>query len=106
MAHQPRAPRNGSRRRCGRVEHGPRGVAAGPAGEPDTAWLTRVLAGAPPPDGARADPTGAEPAATLCTFVADLTGGEAFVLPLGGAPVTIPVADLARGNAGAQRPGP
>jgi hypothetical protein len=77
-----------------------------PASEPDAAWFTRVLAGAPPPDGVRADPTGAEPAATLCTFVADLTGGEATVLPRGGAPVTIPVDDLARGNAGAQRPGP
>jgi hypothetical protein len=77
-----------------------------PAGEPDAAWFIRVLAGAPPPGGVRADPTDAEPAATLCTFVADLAEGEAIVLPLGGALVTIPVDDLARGNAGAQRPGP
>lgn len=77
-----------------------------PAGEPDAAWFTRVLAGAPPPDGVRADPTAAEPSTTLCTFVADLSGGEATVFPRGGALVTIPVDDLARGKAGAQRPGP
>ena len=76
-----------------------------PASEPDAAWFTRVLAGAPPPDGVRADPTAAEAAATLCTFVADLTEGTMTVLPRGGAPVTIPVDDLARGNAGSQRPG-
>ena len=74
--------------------------------EPDAAWFTRILAGAPPPEGVRADPTDAEPAATLCTFVADLTEGEASVLSLGGAPVTIPLDDLARGNAGPWRPGP
>jgi Acyl-coenzyme A:6-aminopenicillanic acid acyl-transferase len=77
-----------------------------PAGEPDTTWFTRVLAGAPPPGGVRADPGGGNPNATLCTFVVNLTDGEMTVLPRGAAPVTIGLDDLARGNTGGQRPGP
>ena len=74
-----------------------------PAGEPDAAWFTRVLAGAALPDGVRADPSPAHPGMTLCTFVANLTTGEAALLGRGTRAVTIPLADLARGRAGAQQ---
>jgi hypothetical protein len=70
-----------------------------PAGEPDTSWFTRILAEAAPPHGVRADPSPASQSATLCTFVADLTAGEAVILPRGAGAVTIPLADLARGKA-------
>jgi hypothetical protein len=38
---------------------------------------------------------------TLCTIVANLTTGEAFLLGRGTEAVTIPLAGLARGGAGA-----
>jgi acyl-CoA:6-aminopenicillanic acid acyl transferase len=71
-----------------------------PSGEPDADWFAQVLAGAPEPGGVRVDPSGGDDAATLCTFVVNLTDGEATVLHRGGAPATIPLADLAHGRAG------
>jgi Acyl-coenzyme A:6-aminopenicillanic acid acyl-transferase len=73
------------------------------AGEPDTAWFARVLAGAPPPDGVRADPSPASPTATLCTFVANLTAGEMTLICRNTEPVAIPLTDLAYGKADTQR---
>jgi hypothetical protein len=75
-----------------------------PAAEPDAAWFARVLAGAPPPDGVRADPAAGRPTMTLCTFIADLAASEAALIRAGADAVTIPLADLARGSAGSQRP--
>jgi hypothetical protein len=60
-----------------------------PAEEPAATWFLRVLAGAAPPAGVRADPSGGQPIATLCTFVADLTCGNLTVLPRGGAAATV-----------------
>ena len=34
---------------------------------------------------------------TLCTFAADLTAGEATIVSRGADPVSLPLADLARG---------
>ncbi|HEY2578752.1 MAG TPA: C45 family peptidase [Streptosporangiaceae bacterium] len=48
-----------------------------PDSEPDTAWFLRLLTGAPVPDGVRVDPSDEHPFLTLCTFIADLTGGMA-----------------------------
>lgn len=76
-----------------------------PPADPDPAWFLRVLAGAPPPDGARADPSTVSSSMTLCTFVAGLTTSEATFLRRGAEAVTIPLAGLARGvAAGAGRP--
>ena len=77
-----------------------------PHDEPDARWFLRALADAPMPAGVRVDPSQDSPAATLCTFVADLTEGEAVVLPRGASPVAIPLPDLAAGIAGLQRPVP
>lgn len=74
-----------------------------PAGEPDAGWFTSILAAAPLPDGVRADPSAPGTSMTLCTFVADLTAGTATLLGRGTAAVTIPLADLASGEAGTQR---
>jgi hypothetical protein len=74
-----------------------------PGGEPDVAWFLRLLAGAPVPDGVRVDPTDEHPVVTLCTFVADLTGGEAVLLARGEQPVGIPLLDLAHGVDGSAR---
>ncbi|HEY7429127.1 MAG TPA: C45 family peptidase [Streptosporangiaceae bacterium] len=71
-----------------------------PAGEPDADWFAGVLAGAPRPDGVRIDPLPADDGATLCTFVVNLTDGQATVVQRGSAPVTIPLADLAHGRTG------
>jgi hypothetical protein len=76
-----------------------------PAGEPDAAWFARILAGAAPPDGVRADPSPTRSAVTLCTFVANLTTGAAVLLGRGTAAVTIPLTDLAHGRASAARGG-
>ena len=64
-----------------------------PACEPDPGWFVRVLAGAPP-SGVRAEPTGAARTTTLCTFVADLTGGEATIVNQHAEPVTVPLPSL------------
>jgi hypothetical protein len=74
-----------------------------PAAEPDTAWFARVLAGAAPPGGVRADPSPASPAATLCTFIANLTAGEMTLICRGADPVTISLTELAYGKADRQR---
>jgi Acyl-coenzyme A:6-aminopenicillanic acid acyl-transferase len=74
-----------------------------PAEEPDAAWFLRILA-CPPPDGVRADPAPGRRAATLCTFVADLSAGEAVIAARGEQPVTIPLRDLAEGQPRACRP--
>jgi len=66
-----------------------------PAGEPDPGWFVRVLASAPP-DGVRAEPTGAGRTTTLCTFVADLTGDEATIVSQHAEPVTVPLSSLIR----------
>jgi hypothetical protein len=72
-----------------------------PAGEPDAAWFARILAGAPPPEGVRADLSPGGSSMTLCTFIANLTTGEAVLLGKGAEPVTIPLTGLAQGRAGA-----
>jgi hypothetical protein len=68
-----------------------------PNGEPDAAWFLRPLAGAQVPDGVRADPGADGFGLTMCTFVADLTGGEAVLLARGDAPMGIPLRSLADG---------
>jgi hypothetical protein len=73
-----------------------------PAGEPDTAWFLQVLAGATPPAGVRAEPCENSQTATLCTFVADLTGGDMTVLSRSAPAVTIGLANLAHGLAAAR----
>jgi hypothetical protein len=77
-----------------------------PAAEPDAAWFARVLT-APPPRGVRADDDGGpDPTVTLATFVADLTADRLLILDRGRAPVTISLANLARGsldNSGAEK---
>jgi hypothetical protein len=79
------------------------GALAVPAADPDAAWFLRILADAPLPDGVRADPGPGSNAATLCTFIADLTAGEAVVAPRDEQPVAIPLGDLAEGNPHRQR---
>jgi hypothetical protein len=74
-----------------------------PEQDPDLAWFLRVLAGAPLPDGVRCDREPGDPAVTLCTFVADLTVGEAVIAARDEAPVTIPLPDLAEGRPRRQR---
>lgn len=71
-----------------------------PSGEPDAAWFARILAAAAPPGGVRADPVPAGSAMTLCTFVANLTTGDAVLLGRDAEPVTIPLTDLAHGRTG------
>jgi len=73
-----------------------------PAEDPSPAWFLRVLAGAPLPDGVRAEPGPHNEATTLCTFVADLTAGEAIIAVRNDDPVAIPLQDLAEGNPAAQ----
>ena len=74
-----------------------------PAKDPDPAWFLRVLAGAPLPDGVRSDREPGNPAITLCTFIADLTAGEAVIAARDEAPVTISLPDLAEGRPDRQR---
>jgi hypothetical protein len=57
-----------------------------------------VLADAPLPHGVRADPRPGYHATTLCTFIADLTDGQAVIANRGEPPVTIPLRDLAEGR--------
>jgi len=74
-----------------------------PAGEPGVDWFLHVLAGEPFPDGVRCDPGTGRGAVTLCTFVADLTAGEAVIAVRDDHPVAIPLRDLAEGHPHAQR---
>jgi len=74
-----------------------------PAGDPEPAWFLRILAGASLPEGVRADPAPGHQAATLCTFIADLTAGEAVLAARDDQPVTIPLPDLAEGRPHRQR---
>jgi len=76
---------------------------AAPADDPDPTWFLRVLAGAPLPDGVRCDPAPGRPATTLCTFIADLTAGEAVIAARDDEPVAIPLLDLAGGDPSRQR---
>ena len=77
-----------------------------PAEDPGLSWFLDVLTSAPP-GGVRSDPgPDGRGLTTLCTLVADLTAGEAVIAARGEPPVTIPLADLAEGNPGAQRPFP
>lgn len=69
-----------------------------PAEEPATEWFLRILTGAEPPGGVRSEPHGDSTAMTLCTFVADLTGGAATIASRGAEPVTLPLAELAHGS--------
>jgi hypothetical protein len=80
------------------------GALAIPATDPDVAWFLHILADAPLPDGVRADPAPASRATTLCTFIADLTAGDAVLAARDHQPVTIPLLDLAEGNPHRQRP--
>ena len=71
--------------------------------DPDPAWFLRILADAPLPDGVRRDREPGDPAITLCTFIADLTAGEAVIAARDEASVTIPLQDLAEGRPHRQR---
>jgi len=64
-----------------------------PADEPETGWFLRVLT-TPPPAGVRAVPSDADRTTTLCTFVADLTGGQATLVTQDTEPVTVPLSSL------------
>ena len=106
LAHQSRAVchRGGRQPRGTSVLRGEiLGTLEEPPGEPDIAWFTRVLAGAAPPAGVRAEPSSASQAATLCSFVASLSSGDAYLLSRGSDGVGIPLADLVHGKAGRQR---
>jgi hypothetical protein len=74
-----------------------------PAEDPEPAWFFRILAGASLPEGVRADPAPGRNATTLCTFIADLTAGEAVIAARDDQPVTIPLPDLAEGHPHRQR---
>jgi hypothetical protein len=74
-----------------------------PEQDPDPAWFLSVLADAPLPHGVRADPGRGYNATTLCTFIADLTAGQAVIAARDEPPVTIPLPDLAEGNPHRQR---
>ncbi len=75
-----------------------------PQEDPGPAWFLDVLASRALPDGVRCDPSPGHSATTLCTFVADLTSGEAVLVNRGDQPVAIPLRDLAEGHPHAQRP--
>jgi hypothetical protein len=74
-----------------------------PEQDPDPAWFLSVLADAPLPHGVRADPGPGYNATTLCTFVADLTAGQAVIASRDEQPVTISLGDLAEGRPDRQR---
>jgi hypothetical protein len=75
-----------------------------PQEDPGPAWFLDALASRARPDGVRCDPSPGHPATTLCTFVADLTAGEAVLVNRGDQPVAIPLRDLAEGHRHAPRP--
>ena len=74
-----------------------------PAEDPEPAWFLRILAGASLPEGVRADPAPGRQATTLCTFIADLTAGEAVIAAQDHQPAAIPLPDLAEGRPHRQR---
>jgi hypothetical protein len=74
-----------------------------PAQEPGVDWFLHILAGQPFPDSVRCDLGTGRGAVTQCTFVADLTAGEAVIAVTGDHPVAIPLPDLAEGHPHAQR---
>ena len=74
-----------------------------PEQDPGASWFLSVLADAPPPHGVRADPGPEYNATTLCTFIADLTAGQAVIANRREQPVTIPLRDLAEGHPHGQR---
>jgi len=74
------------------------GNLAVPALDPDLTWFLHILTDAPLPDGVRADPAPGSNASTLCTFIADLTAGQAILAARDSQPVTIPLDDLAEGT--------
>jgi len=69
-----------------------------PEQDPGPSWFLSVLADAPLPHGVRADPRPGYHATTLCTFIADLTAGQAVIANRGEPPVTIPLRDMAEGH--------
>ena len=73
-----------------------------PAGDPSLTWFLSALAGAPLPDGVRAEPGPDSQATTLCTFAVDLTAGQAVIAARDDDPVAIGLQDLAEGNPHAQ----
>jgi hypothetical protein len=73
--------------------------------DPDPAWFLRILGEAPLPHGVRRDHEPGDPAVTLCTFIADLTAGEAVIANRDEQPVTIPLRDLAEGHPPRQHAG-
>jgi hypothetical protein len=79
------------------------GDLAVPADDPGPAWFLRALAGAPLPLGVRCDGPPAGESVTLCTLIADLTAGQAFIAARDQQPVTIPLPDLAEGTPHRQR---
>ena len=74
-----------------------------PASDPDVTWFLHILTDAPLPDGVRADPAPGSNTSTLCTFIADLTAGQAILAARDSQPVTIPLDDLAEGTPHRQR---
>ena len=74
-----------------------------PEQDPDPAWFLRILADAPLPVGVRRDAESGDQAVTLCTFIADLTAGQALIAARAEQPVTIPLPDLAEGRPHRQR---
>ena len=80
-------PRGTSLRRGGVL-----GALAAPDTEPDHDWFLSVLAGN---HGVRADPDGQTSAATVCTFVVDLTAGDITIKPRGAPPARMTLAQLA-----------
>ena len=74
-----------------------------PEQDPGPSWFLSVLADAPLPGGVRADPRPRSSATTLCTFIADLTAGQAVIANRGEPPVAISLRDLAEGHPHGQR---
>ncbi len=68
---------------------------AEPADEPGATWFTVILAGAGEPIGVRAEPSAESTTATLCTFVADLSGPDFIIMVRGRQPISVPLPDLA-----------
>jgi len=68
---------------------------AEPADEPGATWFTAILAGAGEPIRVRAEPSAESTTATLCTFVADLSGPDFIIMVRGRQPISVPLPDLA-----------